>query len=75
MREENMADDQTTSSTPVDKSTILQQVESELTKQKRDSLKSKLKALVQKRDEARRAALAVEKEIEDEITKFEEGLA
>lgn len=70
-----MADDQTTSSTPVDKSTILQQVESELTKQKRDSLKSKLKALVQKRDEARRAALAVEKEIEDEITKFEEGLA
>lgn len=58
-----------------DRSSILQQVESEVTKQKREALKGKLKALVQKREEARRAVAAIEKEMDDEITKFEEGLA
>lgn len=53
---------------------LIAQVKAELTKSKKEALKGKLKNLLQKREEAEKALKVIDKEISDEVEKFESGL-
>lgn len=53
---------------------FLDQIKSEATKKKREALKGKVGALVAKREEAIRAVAVIDREINEELEKFEQGL-
>lgn len=53
---------------------FLDQIKSEAIKKKREALKGKVSGLVAKRDEAIRAVAVIDKEINEELEKFEQGL-
>lgn len=57
-----------------DRSQFLDQIKSEATKKKREALKGKIGGLMAKREEAVRAVAVIDKEINEEIDKFEQGL-
>lgn len=69
-----MADDNETN-TAFDRDTFVKQAQGELSKQKKDSLKSKIKELLKKKDEALKAVAVIDKEIDDELNRFENGLS
>lgn len=53
---------------------FLDQIKSEAIKKKREALKGKVSGLVAKRDEAIRAVAVIDREINEELEKFEQGL-
>lgn len=54
---------------------VLSQIEGEQTKKAKDQLKGKLGDLISKRKEALKAVKVLDKQIEEEWAKFQEGLA
>jgi len=54
---------------------VLSQIEGEQTKKAKDQLKGKLGDLISKRKEALKAVKVLDKQIEEEWVKFQEGLA
>lgn len=60
---------------PFSKDAFLQQVRNEQIKKEREALKGKVSGLLAKRKEAQKAVTLLDKEIEDEIEKFQQGLA
>lgn len=53
---------------------VLSQIEGEQTKKAKDQLKGKLGDLISKRKEALKAVKVLDKQIEEEWAKFQEGL-
>lgn len=59
---------------PFNENDFIKQIEAEKTKKRREALKGKVSGLMDKLNEAERSVKIIEKQIQEEINLFKEGL-